>query len=154
MTRRTWIAVAAAVAIVAVAGLGVLYTISRNGRAGAGDDCQVAREMIAYNKSQGQLLSASFNPEQEREASVDDYRLWAGRLHTYSARISAPEIAAPATRMAAEADQLVAFVEHIRNTVPTEDPTAPMPGVQQYGDLARQFHDNLVALNQACPRQS
>jgi hypothetical protein len=109
--------------------------------------------MIAYNKSQSQLLKASFDPGQGREASIDDYRLWAGNLHTYSARISVPEIAAPATRMAAEADQLVGIVEQARSSTATPDPTKPPRWAQQYADLARQFHDNLIALDHACPAQ-
>jgi hypothetical protein len=133
-----------------VAGIAVIYTVSRNG---ASADCTVAREMIAYNKSQDQLLNASFDPEQEREPSIDQYRQWAARLHTYSARISAPEIAAPAARMAAEADQMVGLVEKIRSGSFAEDPLKPPPWVQQYADIARPFHDNLVALDQACPAQ-
>jgi hypothetical protein len=151
MTRRRWIAVAVAAVIVVLGGVGVLIWRDRHG--GSGGDCRVAREMIAYNKSQGQLLSASFDPGQEREPTIDDYRVWADRLHTYSALISTPEISAPATRLAAEADQLVQFVEKIRKTMSTQDPTAPLPGVQEYADLARQFHDNLVALDHACPAQ-
>lgn len=149
MTRRRWIAVA--VAVIVLGGVGVL--VWRDRHIGANADCRVAREMIAYNKSQGQLLDAAFNPEQDRQASIDDYRVWAGRLHTYSAQISAPDITAPASRLAGEADKLVGIVEQSRAGTSTEDPTKPPPWVQQYADLAHQFHDNLATLDHACPAQ-
>ncbi|WP_431240960.1 hypothetical protein ACQ86B_28985 (plasmid) [Mycolicibacterium aichiense] len=151
MRRRIWIWIAVAVVVVALGVVGVL--VWRDRHVGANADCRTARELIAYNKSQGQLMTASFDPDKDREASVDDYRVWAGRLHTYSAQISAPDIAAPATRLAAEADQMVGIVQQSRASTSTEDPTQPPPWAQQYADLAHQFHDNLAALDRACPAQ-
>ncbi|WP_431236060.1 hypothetical protein ACQ856_30235 (plasmid) [Mycolicibacterium psychrotolerans] len=126
---------------------------SRDSATGIGAQCQVAREMIAYNKSQTRLLDASFNLEQQREASVDDYRVWAAHLRTYSARISTPELSPPAGRLADEADQLVKLVEQVRADTSVPDPSAPPPWLKPYAQIARQFHDNLAALDRACPAQ-
>ncbi|MBU8820947.1 hypothetical protein KL864_34370 [Mycolicibacterium goodii] len=148
-TRRRWMWGGLAVVVAAaLAGLAGLYVLS-GGRLSASEtqtDCQVAREFIAYNKSQGEFFTDAFDSEEDREASVDDYRKWAEQLRTYSTQISAPEVSAPATQLAATADEFVELVEQVRadKSVPA-DPSAPPPWAQRYAELAEQFHDDLVS---------
>lgn len=154
MTRGRWIGLVVAVVAVALAGFGGLFAVSggRLSASGMQADCRVAREMIEYNKSQGEFFADTFDPEEEREASVDDYRKWADQLRTYSTQISAPEVSEPASRLVTGADALVGLVEQARqDTSVPADPSAPPPWAQRYGELAEQFHDDLVALNDVCP---
>jgi hypothetical protein len=151
VTRRKWAWSLAAVVILVVAGIVAAVLISSRHDDG---DCRVARSMIDYNKSQSQLLADAFNPDQDRQPAVSAYRAWADRLRQDSTRIAAPELAQHADRLADEADQLVGLVEEARTdkSVPA-DPDAPPPWAQPYAELSHQFHDNLVALDQACPKQ-
>lgn len=151
MTRRKWAWSLAAVVVLVAAGIVAAVMISSRHDDG---DCEVARSMIDYDKSQGQLLADAFDPDQDREPAVSAYRAWADQLRQDSTRIAAPELSQHADRLAAEADQLVGLVEEARadKSAPA-DPDAAPPRAQPYAELSRQFHDDLVALDQACPKQ-
>jgi hypothetical protein len=63
-----------------------------------------------------------------------------------------PDLAAHANRLADEARHMVELVAqaHSDKTVPA-DPQVPPPWARAYGELARQTHAELAALNSACP---
>ncbi|PJK18945.1 hypothetical protein CSX11_28705 [Mycobacterium goodii] len=141
------------VVAVTVAGCVGLY-LKSGGRATNADDCRVAREMIDYNKSQSAFFADAFDWEEGREASVDDYRRWADQMRAYSTQINAPEVSTPAARLAVGADELVALLVQARaDTSVPADPSAPPRWAQRYGELATQFHDDLVALSDACSKR-
>lgn len=151
MTRTRWALLGAAIVVVVAAIIGTVVAI-RSTAPQHQTDCDVAREMISYNKTQSQLLAAAFSPDQDHEANIGDYQTWADQLRRYATQISAPNIAPTAGRLADEADQLVGLVKQARadHSVPA-DPDTPPPWAKPYADLNTQFHANLVALDQACP---
>ena len=150
MTRMRWVLLGATV-VVAAAIIGTVVAM-RTSAPHQKTDCDIAREMIGYNKTQSQLLATAFTPNQDHEASVGDYQNWADQLRRYAGQITAPNLAPPAGRLADEADQLVGLVKQARadHSAPA-DPAAPPPWAKPYADLNAQFHANLVALDQACP---
>lgn len=150
-TRRRWVWLGALVVVVVIGAAAAVLMVRHTG-SHPNTDCQVAREMIAYNKSQGKAFTDAFNPSQDREATVADYRKWADQMRSYSAQIHDPELSSYANQLAGEADQLVGLVQQARSdtSVPA-DPEAPPPWTQPYADLSKQFHGNLVALDHACP---
>jgi hypothetical protein len=150
MTRKRWALLGAAIVVVA-AGIGTVV-VMRSSAPPHQTDCDVAREMISYNRTQSQLLAAAFTPDQDHEAGIGDYQTWADQLRRYATQITAPALAPPASRLADEADQLVGLVKQARTDHPVPaDPGAPPPWAKPYADLNAQFHTNLVALDQACP---
>ena len=108
--------------------------------------------MIDYNQSQGRILANAFDPEQVREASASDYQNWANQLKLCADRISAPDLAVQAHRLADDANRMVELVKQARSdtSVPA-DPGAPPSWAQPYADLSKQFRGDLAALNRSCP---
>lgn len=149
-THTKWTLLGAAVVIVIGSLLGVL--LMRHKDVESNSDCRAARAMIDYNKSQNQLFTNAFEPDQDREPSVADYRKWADQIHMYSTQIKDPNLSPHANGLADEANQFVSLVEQARadRSVP-DDPSEPPPWARSYADLGNQFHDNLAALNDACP---
>jgi hypothetical protein len=114
-------------------------------------DCQTARAMIDYNKSQDQLLANAFNPEAGTQPSLGDYQNWANHLHDFAARITAPELASHAHKLADDAERMVTLVTQARaDTSVLADPSAPPPWAQPYSELAEDFHSQLIALDESC----
>jgi hypothetical protein len=147
--KRIWIGVIVVAAV--IAGLAA-WRFSMRQDQSAPSDCQVARNMIAYNKSQGQVLTRAFDPQQGREASVSDYQQWADHLRGDAARITSADLAVHAHRLADDADKMVELVKKTRSdtSVPA-DPDAAPSWAQPYADLSKQFRSELVALDRACP---
>jgi hypothetical protein len=147
--KRMWIGVVVVAAV--IAGLAA-WRFSMRQDQSAPSDCQVARNMIAYNKPQRQVLSRAFDPEQGREASVGDYQRWADHLRGDAARIASADLGVHARRLADDADKMVELVKKARSdtSVPA-DPGAPPSWAQPYADLSKQFRSELVALDRACP---
>ncbi len=154
VTRRKWAWVGA---VAAIAGIVVALMVWRSAihhGQSSSSDCQVARAMIDYNKSQGRILANAFNPGQGREASISDYQDWANHLQGYAARMSLPDIASHAHHLADDANSLVELITRVRSdtSVPA-DPSAPPAWARPYADLHKQFGSELVALDKACPVQ-
>ena len=152
MNRRKWAWVGAVVAIAVIVMALVVWRSAIHRGQSSSSDCQVARAMIDYNKSEGRVLANAFNPEQGREASISDYQDWANHLQGYAARISLPDIATHAHHLADDANSMVELVKNVRSdtSVPA-DPSAPPPWARPYADLHKQFGNELVALDKACP---
>lgn len=153
MTRMRWALLGAAIIVVAAV-IGTVV-VMRSSAPHHQTDCDVAREMVSYNKTQSQLLANAFAPDQDHQASIGDYQTWADQLRRYASQITAPNLAPPAGGLADAADQLVGLVKAARTdqSVPA-DPGAQPPWAKPYADLNAQFHGNLVALDQACPAKS
>lgn len=151
MTPKRWWFVVLALATVVIVGVGV----SLVGRAPsqAPTDCPVVRDLIDYNKSQGRLFDATTNIDERKQPSIDDYREWADRIHTFSTQIDRSDLTDKARVLAEDSQQLVDLVQQIRgdHSVPDHADGTP-PGVQKYAHLAKEFHDNLEALDAACPK--
>lgn len=154
MNSRKWAWVGAVAAIAAIVAALVVWRSAIHQGQSLSSDCQVARAMIDYNKTEGRVLANAFNPEQGQEASISDYQDWANHLQADAARISLPDIATHAHRLADDANSMVELVKHVRSdtSVPA-DPGAPPPWAKPYADLHQQFSNELVALNKACPAQ-
>jgi hypothetical protein len=146
--RHVWAAVIAAAAV--TAGL-VAFAIATHHQS-APSDCQIVRNLTAYNKSQEKAIANAFNPDQDHEASVSEYQQWADHIRGDAARIRAADLAAHAQRLADDATKLVELVRQARSdTTAPADPDATPPWAQPYADLGKQFHNELEALNRACP---
>jgi hypothetical protein len=152
MAARKWLWLSGIGVVVVVAALLAWQFFVRHQESPT-SDCQVARAMIDYNKSQGRLLAKAFDPEHGAEASVDDYQAWANQLQNDAGRIKAPDLATHARRLADDANQMVALVKKTRSdTSAPADPGAPPAWVQPYAELSKRFRSELVALDSACPR--
>lgn len=151
MTARKWVwAGVISVALIAVGF--TAWRLSAHHSQSAQSDCQVARNMIAYNKSQGQALAKAFSPEQNREAGISDYQEWANHLQGDAARITSPDLAAHAHGLADDANKMVELVKQARSDTSTPaDPGAPPSWAKPYANLSKQFHGELVALDRTCP---
>lgn len=145
MTRRDMVIALAAVAI-AVAAAAIWFRTSR-----PPTDCEIARQMIEYNNSH----VAEINPRPTDggiEPSVDDAPSWAQRMHDYADRIHRADVSAPAHRLAADADRMVALVQQARSDAePGGDPGGAPSSEQQYVELSKDFQTNMAALDAACP---
>ncbi len=146
MTRRNMVIALAAVAI-AVAAAAIWFRTSR-----PPTDCEIARQMIEYNNSHVAEIKSKTDPDRGIEPSVDDYRPWAQRMHDYADRIHRADVSAPAHRLAADADRMVALVQQARSDAePGGDPGGAPSSEQQYVELSKDFQTNMAALDAACP---
>lgn len=155
--HRKWLW-ATAISVVVVAalvagGLWVWQSDSPHAQSSS-SDCDVARAMIDYNKTQSRSLADEFVPGQGTEASVSDYQTWANQMQGYAGRINDPKVASHAHQLADDANKMVDLVKQVRSdtSVPA-DPGAPPPWAQPYADLGKQFQGDLRALDSACPKR-
>ena len=119
----------------------------------AHDDCSIARSLIDYNKAQNEKLRAAIDPDAGSQPSIDAYQAWAQQIRAYSTQIHRPDLVRHGQELADDAQQFVGLVQeiHSNHSVPAH-PGEPPPGIQRYAYLTKQFHDNLAALDTACPK--
>ncbi|OBB22009.1 hypothetical protein A5792_08290 [Mycolicibacterium peregrinum] len=149
MTRRRWwiLGVIGVAAMVAVAG-GVFVLSNR-----PASDCAVVRSMLDYNKQFGEGVNAK--TDAWTETTDSDYTQWATHLRGFADQIrDDPGLAEHADKLADLADQTVKLVPQARADLSTQpqEATAPPPSAREYSRIAKEFNDNLVALDNACPR--
>ncbi|OKH61912.1 hypothetical protein EB74_18610, partial [Mycobacterium sp. SWH-M5] len=88
MARRRWLWLGLAVLLIAAAGVGFLaFRLDAEPKS----DCQVVRELIAYNKSQTDKFNENLlNPEYQ--STVAEYQPWADHLHEFASQINDPAL--------------------------------------------------------------
>jgi len=147
MSRRRWwivgaIGVVAAIAVVAPG----LELANR-----PASDCVVVRSMIDYNKQSGQ--DAHAQREGWGETASPDYNQWAGQLHTFAQQISDPSLEEHADKLADLADETAKLVPRAQadlSAMPRQPNELP-PSAREYSRISKEFNDNLIALDNACP---
>lgn len=147
MARRRWLWLALATVVIAGAVSG--FVALRHGTQSPKSDCQVVRDLIAYNKSQ----TAKFNEDltSDHQSTVAEYQPWADRLHEFTTQIDDPALKDHADRLTKSADQMVDLVRQGESGQLTpQDPLAPLP-TESYREVVEPMHNELVALDSACP---
>lgn len=152
MTRRGWWVVGsmAVVAAIAAAVSGILLS-SR-----PVPECAIVRSMIDYNKQVNQEIND--RTDARVETTESDYRQWATHLRDLADQIPDDErsLDEHATNIADLADQLVELYPRFRaeslSRPPLEtDPPQLSQLLREYSRMAKEFDDNLIALDSACP---
>ena len=106
--------------------------------------------MLDFNKQFGQDIS-----EKSAAGAETTGAEWATRLQGFADQIrDDPSLAEHAANMADLADQTTELVPQARadlSAMPRQASTPP-PTAREYSRLAKEFDDNLVVLDRACPR--
>jgi hypothetical protein len=149
MTTRRWylvaaVAIAAVAAIVAIVFIWVVPDRS-------GSDCETVHQLIEFNKTHNQAITAQSDPNHPSETPASDYKSWATQLKSYADEIHDPQLASHAERVAALADQTVTVVNEARDDGAQSPPSEPPQWVKEYAQLNKQFKTELSALQTACP---
>jgi hypothetical protein len=142
--RSRWIGLLAAV-VVGVAAIVGIVVFTRHIEEQP-SDCQVVRELIAYN--------ATYAATQNKDQSTDLNKMqdWADQLHEFSTRIHDGDLSKLATHAADLAHQAVQVVRQGRaEEAAATDPTAPVTWPVEYGKLDHQMRNDVAALDKACP---
>lgn len=149
MTRhKWWIAGGVGVAFVLIAVAVGTFALSNR----PGSDCVVARSMIDYNKQFDKEVRA--NDDSGVETSVSDYERWASELKRFADQVhDDPSLTEHADDLANLADQTAALLPQARAELSTKsarDTQLPQ-SARDYSRISKEFDDNLVALDDACP---
>lgn len=147
-TRRLWIASASAIVAVAAV-VAVIFIWVPPGTPNS--DCTTVRQLLDYNQSHNDKLTAQTDADDTTETSLSDLKGWASQLRTYAAEITDPRLAPHADRLAGLADQTITVVEEARDGTAQPPPSGPPPWAQKYADLNVQFRSELGSLKTACP---
>lgn len=144
------------VVLVAIAiGTGVWWLFFRGSST---SDCAPVRELLSFNKTQIDAMNAKTkipepgSYEAASEPSELDYRAWSEGLADRAAKVTAAELAGPATDVAQTANRLVRaridFDDQSKRTAPgAEAPPAAM-AVVAFND---QFEAQIKQLATTCP---
>lgn len=148
MTRRKWW-ITGAIGLIAIlgatiAGVAVIHRpIS---------DCAVVRSMIDYNEQFNQHVNKK--SEDQTETPESDYAQWSERLRGFADQIhDNPDLAEKTDAIADLAGQYAVLVPKFRAESSARSPleTNPSPSDAELSRIAKEFDDNLVALDNACP---
>ncbi|MBP2450955.1 hypothetical protein [Mycolicibacterium lutetiense] len=108
--------------------------------------------MIAFNKQFDQDVNSRTGADDE--ITDADYSKWATQLQGFADQIQDdPGLVEHADKMADLADQTAKLAPRIRadlSAMPRQA-TAPPPSAREYSRIAKEFNDNLIALDSACP---
>jgi len=104
--------------------------------------------MMDYNKQAGQQAQAGG----WGETAKPDYAEWARQLRDYADQITDPRLAGHADRLADLAEQTAGLAPRAQAEMSaTPQPTDLPSSAREYSRIAKEFDDNLVALDGACP---
>lgn len=150
MMARRWVWLALALAAV-IAGVGFGVVAFGRGAHPPKSDCQVVRELIAYNKSQTEKFNEELTTDTDHQSSVAEYQPWADRLHGFASQIEDPALKEHVDRFTESANRMVDLVRQgeAGQLIP-QNPLAPIP-IERYRDVVEPMHNELVALDNACP---
>jgi hypothetical protein len=120
-------------------------------------DCAPVRELLAFNKTQTELLNskthvpAEGSGEPATEPSELDYRTWADGLTDRAAKVSDPELATQARALVQTVDRLVrARVDLDAQAKATAPGAAAPPAAYAVKGLYDQFEAELGQLSKSC----
>lgn len=148
--RAWWLGIAGAV-VVGVAAVLVFIVVVRQHQEQP-SDCQVAREMVAYNASHSVKAQQELVADSGHETDLNEMRQWADQLRQFSARIKDDTLAKSATDAADTANRAVEVVQQGRTAEPTSTaPLTPATWPAQYAKLDHQLRDDFAALDKECP---
>ncbi len=148
--RALWLGIAGAVVVGVAAILAFVVVVRQHQEQPS--DCQVVREMIAYNASHSVKAQQELVADSGHETDLNEMRQWADQLRQFSTRIKDDALAKPATEAADAANQAVEVVQKGRaEQAKSTDPLAPVTWPVQYGKLDHQMRTDFAALDKACP---
>jgi hypothetical protein len=127
-------------------------------RGPSSSDCAPVRELLAFNKTQTDLLNSKTHiPEpgsyqKATEPDDLDYRNWADGLADRAAKVTAPELAAQANELSRTADRLVrARIDMTAQTKATAPGAGPPPVAMAVTAFYDEFQAEIGQLSQSCP---
>lgn len=144
--RKVWILAGIGVALT-IAAVASVFALSNH----PASDCAVVRSMIDYNRQSNEKVSSQTDPRVETTDA--DYTQWAAQLQEFADQIHSDlSLAEHADKIADLADQTAKLVPRARADLAAMPryPTAPPPSAREYSRIAKEFNDNLVALDNAC----
>ncbi len=112
------------------------------------EECRPVRDFLEFNQEQTKVIT-----EKGDNASIADYEGWADGLAERSGRVTNPDLAVQAVRVADLANRFVIKLPALRaqtNVQPgTEEQTPAI--VYEMSAINTQISDGIRALNQSCP---
>jgi len=145
--RRWWPAIGVA-AIVAVA-LVVSYTVFNR----PSEECRPVKDLLDFNSSQAQHIASKTGDEQGVPSVGEDaaYQAWADGLAERAQKVTSPDLAGTATKVATLANDFVGKLPLLRAQAETLAPGAPAPPAAfEVAVLNAQITENLAELSKAC----
>ncbi|HKP39773.1 hypothetical protein [Mycobacterium sp.] len=147
LDRRWWVAIA--VAVVAVGALALRYTVF----AGPSEECRPVKDLLDFNRAQGEHIAAKSGDEQGIPTAADDvvYHAWADGLAERAQKVYSPDLARTATTVATLANEFVGKLPQVRAQAESRAPGAPAPpAAYEMMALNARITQNLDELAKAC----
>lgn len=127
-------------------------------RGPSSSDCAPVREMLSFNKTQIDAMNAKTHYpeagsyEAKTEPSALDYQSWADGLTDRATKVTAADLAGPASELAQTADRLArAMVDADVQTKRTAPGGAAPPVVMVATAFNEQFQAQVKQLSTTCP---
>lgn len=115
------------------------------------EKCKPVNDLLAYNRSQSELISSKGGEGAPNAAEQTAYQQWADGLAERAQKVTDPELAAQATQLAQLANEFVTGLPRMRAATETRAPGAPAPAsVYQMSALNDQITAKLGELSKAC----
>jgi hypothetical protein len=146
--RRWWVAgSSAAVVLAAIAAVVFVWVLPSR----SDSDCTTVRQLIDFNQTHNEKVTAQSDPNDPTETSLSDYESWAEKMRDFATEITDPQLAPHARHVAELASQTVQVVREARDDSNQPPVSGPPPWVQKYAQLNIEFRAALSDLETACP---
>lgn len=151
LDRRWWVALIIAVA--AVIALVLSQTVFR----GTSEECKPVVELLDFNRAQAELISSKTSDEDApavpSQAEEIAYQAWADGLAERAQKVTEPELASSAVKVADLASQFVGKLSQVRAETAARAPGAPAPPVvYEMSALNDRITTELATLSKACEK--
>jgi hypothetical protein len=107
LDRRWWAAIG--VVVITVAALALSYVFNQ-----PSEECQPVKELLDFNRAQGEHISAKAGDEQGVPTATEDiaYQAWADGLAERAQKVTSPDLARTSTEVASLANEFVGNLSH------------------------------------------
>lgn len=115
------------------------------------EKCKPVTDLLAFNRSQSELISSKGGDGAPNEAEQTAYQQWADGLAERAQKVTDPGLAAQSTQLAQLANEFVAGLPRMRAETQSRAPGAPAPAVvYQMSALNDQISEQISQLSKAC----